>query len=253
MHMNEAKKDKMPIFAARFSELRGERTQAEFAQFLGISRATVGFYENGERVPDALVLRQIAERCGVTTDYLVGLSDNRGIDNVNIGRITGLSDAAIDVLKTAVLEKKFLLKTGNVQKCYWADILSKLIESINFFPSLYSDMVRAFNLDCSDILSNCDLWDELETKYPAALDRIIENGTFLSGQEYKMYLLAMIEKDFSKLIEFLCSEINPSSYESGFSKFIREVTKNDTVKARIELDLSAGKGGANNADNPETR
>ena len=65
--MIEAKKEKISIFAARFGELRGERTQAEFAQFLGISRATVGFYENGERIPDALVLRQIAERCGVAT------------------------------------------------------------------------------------------------------------------------------------------------------------------------------------------
>lgn len=251
--MNEARKDKLPIFAARFSELRGDRTQAEFAQFLGISRATVGFYENGERIPDALVLRQIAERCGVTTDYLVGLSDNREIDNANIGRITGLSDAAIDVLKTAVLEKKFLLKTGNAKKCYWADILSKLIESINFFPGLYNNMVRAFNIDCSNIFEHDELLEKLGTKYSDAFNVIIENGTILSGQEYKMYLFAMIEKDFRKLIEFLCSEINPSSLESGFSKFIKEVTKNHTVKAWIELDLSAGKEGAVNADNPKTR
>lgn len=54
---------RMPIFAERFAQLRGEMTQAEFAEFLGISRPTVGFYENGVRLPDALLLCQIAEKC----------------------------------------------------------------------------------------------------------------------------------------------------------------------------------------------
>ena len=79
---------------------RQERTQAEFAQFLGISRATVGFYENGERIPDALVLRQIAERCGVATDYLVGLSDMKTTDRDlrAINNITGLSEEALSLI-----------------------------------------------------------------------------------------------------------------------------------------------------------
>lgn len=41
---------RMPIFAERFAQLRGEMTQGEFAEFLGISRPTVGFYENGTRL-----------------------------------------------------------------------------------------------------------------------------------------------------------------------------------------------------------
>ena len=106
MKTNEAKSNNMPIFAARFAELRGERTQAEFAEFLGISRPTVGFYENGERIPDAFVLKQIAERCGVTTDYLVGLSDNKTSGSADIGKITGLSDEAIESLMKGFDETK---------------------------------------------------------------------------------------------------------------------------------------------------
>ena len=66
---------KLPIFAERFHELREERAQAEFAEFLGISRPTVGFYENGSRLPDALTLRKIAEKCNVSADWLLGLTD----------------------------------------------------------------------------------------------------------------------------------------------------------------------------------
>lgn len=116
MKTNEAKTNNMPIFAARFAELRGERTQAEFAEFLGISRPTVGFYENGERIPDAFVLKQIAERCGVTTDYLVGLSDNKLKENSDLGREFGLSDAAIDQLRKKKNNK------------FYTDSISYLIE-----------------------------------------------------------------------------------------------------------------------------
>lgn len=99
--MIEEKNTKMPIFAERFNRLRGKKTQAEFAEFLGISRATVGFYENGDRIPDAMVLKQIAERCGVTTDYLVGLSDiaSPDTDLQAVCKYTGLNWKSVEQLQ----------------------------------------------------------------------------------------------------------------------------------------------------------
>lgn len=99
--MIEEKNTKMPIFAERFNRLRGKKTQAEFAEFLGISRATVGFYENGDRIPDAMVLKQIAERCGVTTDYLVGLSDiaSPDTDLQAVCKYTGLNWKSVEELQ----------------------------------------------------------------------------------------------------------------------------------------------------------
>lgn len=67
--------NRLPIFTKRFRELQGKRTNTEFADFLGISRQTVGFYCNGDRIPDAVVLRQIAERCKVSSDWLLGMTD----------------------------------------------------------------------------------------------------------------------------------------------------------------------------------
>ena len=86
----------LPIFAERFAGERIKRgmSQADFAEFVGIARPTVGFYENRERLPDAFVLRQIAERCGVSTDYLVGLSDisSTDIEVQRVGRHVGLTE-----------------------------------------------------------------------------------------------------------------------------------------------------------------
>ena len=91
---------RLPIFAERFAKLRGEMTQGEFAGFLGISRPTVGFYENGGRLPDALVLRQIAEKCKVSADWLIGLSNESttDVDIQNVSNYTGLTSSAIKAL-----------------------------------------------------------------------------------------------------------------------------------------------------------
>ena len=44
----ERKNERLPIFTERFRELQGDRSNTEFADFLGISRQTVGFYKNAE-------------------------------------------------------------------------------------------------------------------------------------------------------------------------------------------------------------
>lgn len=101
MSINEAKKSaRFPIFKDRFFQLRPKETsQDEFAKFLGISRQTVSFYENGERVPDALVLRQICEKCNVSSDWLLGLSEYRNTKSEQVlAKDLGLSEKAMYAL-----------------------------------------------------------------------------------------------------------------------------------------------------------
>ena len=89
------------IFAGRIIDLRNKRglTQAEVAQSIGISRQSVTLYESQQRVPDIAVLRKFSEFFGVTSDYLIGLSDNKNAENVATGHELGLSDKAIENLK----------------------------------------------------------------------------------------------------------------------------------------------------------
>ena len=92
---------RMPVFRDRFNLLRGDRTQAEFAAALGMSRATVAFYCAGDRIPDALTLRDIAEKCDVSTDWLLGLTDakNRDATVQTLCYKTGLSEDAVHCLR----------------------------------------------------------------------------------------------------------------------------------------------------------
>nr|WP_297282356.1 helix-turn-helix transcriptional regulator [uncultured Agathobaculum sp.] len=99
MNTNAEKKCRLPIFRERLDKLRGEMTYVKFAEKLGLSRATVGFYLSGDRIPNAIELKKIAEQCEVSTDYLLGIVDAANATNHEISSALGLSDNAIQQLR----------------------------------------------------------------------------------------------------------------------------------------------------------
>lgn len=101
--MSRAKKDtppRFPEFRVAFLELMGDMTLDQFSKKLEMSRATVGFYAAGQRIPDALGLKKIAEKCNVSADWLLGLSEARSSDSdiQEICKKTGLSEGIVNYL-----------------------------------------------------------------------------------------------------------------------------------------------------------
>lgn len=88
---------RVPVFQERIRELRGDMTQGQFAEKIGVSRPTIGLYESGARIPDAEVLRDISEKCDVSADWLLGLTETklRDAELQNISRYTGLTAESI--------------------------------------------------------------------------------------------------------------------------------------------------------------
>lgn len=64
------------VFSERLTQLREDRglKRQEVADALEISRASLEYYEKGQRKPDIEVATRIAKYYGVSTDYLVGVS-----------------------------------------------------------------------------------------------------------------------------------------------------------------------------------
>ena len=67
--------------------LKKNLTQSEFANILGVTERTVSNWENGIRMMDLTTATQIAKYFNVSTDYLLGVSDERNssLDSDNIG------------------------------------------------------------------------------------------------------------------------------------------------------------------------
>ncbi len=88
------------ILGKRIKKVRGKKSQDVFASELGISRGALSFYENGERTPDAEIIYKICELCNISSDYLLGFTDNSTTDPdlKAFCEYTGLSEKSIDIL-----------------------------------------------------------------------------------------------------------------------------------------------------------
>ena len=96
-HCNE-KKNRFPIFRERLNKLLDNMSTTDFAKKVGVSRQTMGFYLNGERIPDALGLAQICEKCNVASDWLIGITDDPRRDPCAVDALN-LSAEVIDVIR----------------------------------------------------------------------------------------------------------------------------------------------------------
>lgn len=87
-------------FGENLRKLRYNRslTQKELGVKVGLSKAVVSKYENGMGYPTYDVLIRIARYFGVTTDYLLGVSNNKAVD------VSGLTDSQIDTIHQLISE-----------------------------------------------------------------------------------------------------------------------------------------------------
>lgn len=87
-------------FATRLNTLLEEREidQVVFANYIGVSVGALSNYRNGSREPNITILKQIADKLNVSTDYLLGLSECPNNNYKDINEITGLSQKAIEQL-----------------------------------------------------------------------------------------------------------------------------------------------------------
>lgn len=68
----------MSVFSQRLKQLRKKSNmlQKDVANKLGITESAYGYYEQGRREPSNETLKQLANIFGVTTDYLLGITDD---------------------------------------------------------------------------------------------------------------------------------------------------------------------------------
>lgn len=74
------------MFGKRISDLRKERglTQLDLAQKIGVTRSVISLYEIEKREPDTETLLKMADFFGVSTDYLLGRSDEKSDSSIHI-------------------------------------------------------------------------------------------------------------------------------------------------------------------------
>lgn len=152
---------RLPVFTERFTLLRGEMTQIQFADMLGLSRPTVSLYESGERIPDAVTLKIIAEKCNVSADYLLGLREDPTTDRdvQFVSDYTGLAAEAVETMH------RFAFMCNNFLYSHWLENFGLFI--IFFYESF---LVEMDSLRHSAEMARKELQDSQEKSLDIELD-----------------------------------------------------------------------------------
>lgn len=168
--------DTMKQFSPKLKTLREEAglNQSQLADKLGVSRGSISFYENGDRIPDIEFLRKVSEYFNVSADWLLGVSEEPCI-NGNLAhacRYTGLSQIAISQLHTMSSDDSYINRLGidfieklldrnivRYEDCAWHSVFAEIqADRAESHPGLYEDIVDGFaiSLHWLDALDETD-------------------------------------------------------------------------------------------------
>ena len=107
----ESKNTCVEVFGKRLKELRKANgyTIEQFADMVGISKSTLGYYENDKRMPNIKILARIADTLNVNADYFIGRTNTTALKGKmkTVCEFTGLSDCAVEYLSELVQNKDY--------------------------------------------------------------------------------------------------------------------------------------------------
>ncbi len=154
----------LDAFATRLKGIRIELclSQEALAHKLGISRVALSYYENGQRTPDIAFLQSLHEATGYPLEYLMGMSEARETENVNLSAATGLSDEALTFVAKNADSLNKLTCAAYADLEAWLAALDLFIEGewarvegTEFSTYLLLD--EAFKTTSADLASRCKL------------------------------------------------------------------------------------------------
>lgn len=169
------------VFSERLTQLREDRglKRQEVADALEISRASLEYYEKGQRKPDIEVAARIAKYYGVSTDYLVGVSAAQVTASENetlktVCDYLGISEASAE-------QVSYLTSIGyntNMDAILSSEIIEILTTSLDDYDKKSIEKAIAY-MTLSEAKTKKDK-ERLKEKYRQADDRLEFEG-------YKMW------------------------------------------------------------------
>ncbi len=178
------------VFAQRIIELRKEKglTQGGLARKVDVSKTSANLYESATRVPDIQVLARYAKELGVTSDYLLGLTDKQQPGMTLVGQDGNVKHLTlIDADKyRADMEKslELMARAGDSQD----DIACGMRRAIRLLDM--QDVVEAAEVKHGE-------WDAIPNTYMSVASK---DGSY-SGNATSCSV---------------CHEVNPNVYKTNF-------------------------------------
>ena len=138
------------VFRERFAKLRerSEKSQEELARLLGVTQQSLSRYEKGQRQPSVDFIVKAAAFFGVSTDYLLGLSEIQSMDAdiQTVCKATGLDEGTIIEMKERAEASTRFSRTLHNLLCETSDTNFKglsVMELISYY--FFADSLLEFS------------------------------------------------------------------------------------------------------------
>lgn len=253
------------VFQERFKKLVGDTaTQEEIAKKVNTSRQNVGNWLNGKSKPDIYALTEIAKGYGVSTDWLLGLTDvkSNNIKVKNICEYTGITEDNLHFIKNIAAFDN-INKSGD--KYSYIDTFNMLLEALNYNGRILLALHNLVNTSrkdyrtiedeimekiCSyknnkdfDLISDFSQWIQSEYTFIDGNDKISMLKDNLQNQ-FSM-LLMNIESTFNSdmiIDEYTNMHRNKNNYGNAFNWIVHEAQiynskeyKNATIEEQCKI------------------
>ncbi|MCH5192587.1 MAG: helix-turn-helix transcriptional regulator [Oscillospiraceae bacterium] len=231
----QPKRTTRQIFSQMLIKLRKNKgiSRKKLAEDLGVSSASIGYYENADRVPDIEVLVKIADYFNVTCDELL-----RGVKSPdkNVYKDLWLSDKALNTLRDLNKTEPINEKT---QISYLFEFFNNWLESRSFidFLSYYYRYSIGFSVNMAFL--DVDISDETETVIDLLLGHDALHGRVIETHEdiYTILLMIKLLIHYSKTDDNL--QENRYQYFTNYTQWFCEKIYND-LKYNIKFSKQEG-------------
>ena len=197
----QQKEGRLPVMKERLKELQGDMSATDFAKKIGLSRQTVGFYLNGDRIPDSETLIQICQNCHVSADWLLGLSAEKTLDSSaqSASRYTGLSGEAVEFLHCC---------PDTLTRSFYRKFIDSLVlngEHLTELPRLILDAAQAF-VAAKQEHTKGDIKREIGNRI-SALSKD-GSGYTMSAEKAEMFFLYQAREEIGFSVKFAIDELH---------------------------------------------
>lgn len=164
MQYGNSNSGRLPELRARLRELQGNMSVTDFADKLGLSRQTVGFYLNGNRIPDSETLIQICNACHVSADWLLGIEkEDLGLSHKVVEQLIHIKKQHQELIKSAENEHIWDHTIDGINLFLESTLGTGLYDTIAMFKENIEAETQA---NLSEIeLELSDLYSKIGNKY----------------------------------------------------------------------------------------
>lgn len=215
---------------------RGFKSQESFSEKIGVDRTTYNGYVNGKAIPSDILIK-MAKELKTSTDYILGLSNCKSVENDYINKYLGLSDDAINGLRELTSHDEDMLfaneymtnKTGKSYRMFSnlnLHVINILLTNNDIFTrwiSAFIDYAFSFQFHVPVIQDSKGKWKKAKTRIA------------LASSENNLDDVSVLPENFSYLIESTAKDRMSTAVEDLKPKYLKYLLDQGCVDASTLL------------------